>query len=120
MNSEFEDDEFTDSDIESDGGGSEDLPSRLPSRLPSTCGLCRLDVDAEDNDGILEFKESCPWANTYKTLETHTFHGECIELVRPELMRDQQIDPGVYNATILEPFAERRFLPPPPTSQSDA
>lgn len=50
MDSEFEDDEFTDSDIESDGDDTEDLPSRLPL----TCGLCRLDVDAEDNDGILE------------------------------------------------------------------
>jgi hypothetical protein len=42
----------------------------------------------------------------------HTFHAECVDVAQPDLMSDQRLDPGIYDATILEPLVEGQYPPP--------
>ncbi|KAF5251217.1 hypothetical protein FANTH_3652 [Fusarium anthophilum] len=105
MDSDFEDDTFTESDTDSDDSDSE--------TLPPTCGLCRLDVFIDGNDCGYVFDEECSSATAYKRLETQTLHAECIRLVRSDPKCGQYLpDPSIYFATILEPVTEGRFPPP--------
>ncbi|KAF5559480.1 hypothetical protein FNAPI_4699 [Fusarium napiforme] len=116
MDLEFEDNEYIDSDAESDS--SEAAYFKENSGFSPSCGLCRFDF--YEDDSVVVFKEKCePWTTTYKKSEIswtihyskHTFHVECVDLA-PDLMTDQRLDPGIYNATILEPLEEGRYPPP--------
>ncbi|RBQ76620.1 hypothetical protein FVER14953_00285 [Fusarium verticillioides] len=120
MDLEFEDHEYIDSDAESDS--SETAYFKENSGFSPSCGLCRFDF--RPGDSVVVFKEKCePWMTTYSEPEIwwtihyskHTFHSECVDLA-PDLMTDQRLDPGIYNATILEPLQEGRY--PPPSTQT--
>ncbi|KAG5820169.1 hypothetical protein H9Q74_000719 [Fusarium xylarioides] len=118
MDLEFEDHEYIDSDAESDS--SETAYFKENSDFSPSCGLCRFDFCIDDS--VVIFKEKCePWTTTYKKPEIwwtihyskHTFHAECVDLAQQSgLMSGQRLDPGIYNATILEPLQEGRYPPP--------
>ncbi|PNP79979.1 hypothetical protein FNYG_06676 [Fusarium nygamai] len=118
MDLEFEDHEYIDSDAESDS--SETAYFKENSGFSPSCGLCRFNF--RTGDSVVVFKEKCePWTTTYKKPEIwwtihyskHTFHAECVDLAQQlGLLSGQRLDPGIYNATILDPLEEGRYPPP--------
>ncbi|KAF4945846.1 hypothetical protein FGADI_11642 [Fusarium gaditjirri] len=114
MDLEFEDHEFFDSDSESDDSETEYFKAN--SGFSPSCGLCRFDFRTDDS--VVVFNEKCePWTTTYSKPEIswtvayskHTFHAECVELAQPDLMSGQRLDPGIYDATFLEPLREGQY-----------
>ncbi|KAF5971184.1 hypothetical protein FBULB1_9382 [Fusarium bulbicola] len=120
MDLEYEDHAYIDSDAESDC--SETAYFKENSGFSPSCGLCRFDF--RDNDSVVVFREKCePWTTTYSEPEInwtihyskHAFHAGCVDLAQQAglISADQQrLDPGIYNATILEPLQEGRYPPP--------
>ncbi|RBA12471.1 hypothetical protein FPRO05_03921 [Fusarium proliferatum] len=113
MDLENEDRWYIDSDAETDS--TEAVYYKENSGFSPSCGLCRFNFSIDDS--VVVFKERCePWTTTYSEPEIwwtihyskHTFHAECVDLA-PDLMSDQRLDPGIYNATILEPLQEGRY-----------
>ncbi|KAF5609071.1 uncharacterized protein FSUBG_4226 [Fusarium subglutinans] len=114
MDLEYEDHAYIDSDTESDS--SETTYFKENSGFSPSCGLCRFNFRIDDS--VVVFREKCePWTTTYLEPEInwtihyckHTFHAECVDLAQKAgLMPDQRLDPGIYNATILEPLQEGR------------
>ncbi|KAG9508108.1 hypothetical protein J7337_001668 [Fusarium musae] len=134
MDLEFEDHDFIDS-----SSGSDDPDTayhKENSGLSPSCGLCRFDFCVDDSVVVCKLpfpfhnygslltlftvKQKCePWTTTYPKPESwwsiadaqHTFHAECVDLSQC-LLSGQRLDPGIYDATILEPWEEGRHPPP--------
>ncbi|KAF5663780.1 hypothetical protein FCIRC_11069 [Fusarium circinatum] len=118
MDLEFEDHDFVDSGSESDD--SDTAYHKANSGHSPSCGLCRFDFCT--GDSVVVPKEKCePWTTTYPKPESwwsiaddqHTFHAECLDLALAlHLVSDQRLHPGIYNATILEPWEEGQYPRP--------
>ncbi|KAF5541057.1 hypothetical protein FMEXI_8078 [Fusarium mexicanum] len=120
MDLEYEDHAYIDSDAESDS--SETTYFKENSGVSPSCGLCRFNFRIDDS--VVVFREKCePWTTTYSEPEInwtihyskHSFHAGCVDLAQQAglISADQQrLDPGIYNATILEPLQEGRYPPP--------